>query len=70
MNGTGKAACILLHGVLSRGKAEGVIRRQLVRSGIHKGVIGLPANLFCGTGIPACMLVLDKQTPPLGRQCS
>lgn len=58
---TGKAACILPHGVLFRGNAEAVIRRQLVSSGILKGIIGLPANLFYGTGIPACILVLDKE---------
>jgi type I restriction enzyme M protein len=61
MNGTGKAACILPHGVLFRGNAEAVIREKLVRSGILKGIIGLPANLFYGTGIPACILVLDKE---------
>ena len=60
MKGTGRGACILPHGVLFRGNAEAVIRRQLVRSGILKGIIGLPANLFYGTGIPACILVLDK----------
>ncbi|RZL65964.1 MAG: SAM-dependent DNA methyltransferase [Variovorax sp.] len=57
----GKAACILPHGVLFRGNAEAVIRKQLVTSGILKGIIGLPANLFYGTGIPACILVLDKE---------
>lgn len=61
MKSTGKAACILPHGVLFRGNAEAVIREQLVRSGILKGIIGLPANLFYGTGIPACILVLDKE---------
>ena len=61
MKSTGKAACILPHGVLFRGNAEGLIRKQLVRSGILKAIIGLPANLFFGTGIPACILVLDKQ---------
>ena len=61
MKNTGKAACILPHGVLFRGNAEAVIREQLVRSGILKGIIGLPANLFYGTGIPACILVLDKE---------
>ena len=61
MKSTGKAACILPHGVLFRGNAEGVIRKQLVRSGFLKAIIGLPANLFYGTGIPACILVLDKQ---------
>ena len=61
MKSSGKAACILPHGVLFRGNAEGLIRRELVRSGILKGIIGLPANLFYGTGIPACILVLDKE---------
>lgn len=61
MKSTGKGACILPHGVLFRGNAEAVIRRQLVRSGFLKGIIGLPPNLFYGTGIPACILVLDKE---------
>ena len=56
----GKGACILPHGVLFRGNAESVIRRQLVDSGYLTGIIGLPANLFYGTGIPACLLVIDK----------
>ncbi len=60
MKRTGKGACILPHGVLFRGNAEAVIRKQLVRSGTLKGIIGLPANLSYGTGIPACILVLDK----------
>ena len=61
MKSKGKAACILPHGVLFRGNAEAVIRRELVQSGYLKGIIGLPANLFYGTGIPACILVLDKE---------
>jgi type I restriction enzyme M protein len=61
LKSTGKAACILPHGVLFRGNAEAVIRQQLVRSGYLKAIIGLPANLFYGTGIPACILVLDKE---------
>jgi type I restriction enzyme M protein len=61
MKSTGKAACILPHGVLFRGNAEATIRENLVRSGILKGIIGLPANLFYGTSIPACILVLDKE---------
>src|SRR6202158_1709992 len=61
MKGAGKGACVLPHGVLFRGNAEAVIRTQLVRSGYLKGIIGLPANLFYGTGIPACILVLDKE---------
>jgi type I restriction enzyme M protein len=61
MKSSGKAACILPHGVLFRGNAEATIRQQLVRSGYLKGIIGLPANLFYGTGIPACIVVLDKE---------
>lgn len=64
MKSKGKAACILPHGVLFRGNAEGVIREALVRSGYLKGIIGLPANLFYGTGIPACIIVLDKENAP------
>ena len=64
MKSTGKAACILPHGVLFRGNAEAAIRKKLVRSGYLKGIIGLPPNLFYGTGIPACILVLDKENAP------
>jgi type I restriction enzyme M protein len=58
---TGKGACILPHGVLFRGNAEATIRRNLIRKGYIKGIIGLPANLFYGTGIPACIVVIDKE---------
>ena len=58
---TGKGACILPHGVLFRTAAEGAIRRNLVQRGYIKGIIGLPPNLFFGTGIPACIVVLDKE---------
>ena len=58
---TGRGACILPHGVLFRGGAEGAIRRNLVERGYIKGIIGLPPNLFFGTGIPACIVVLDKE---------
>ena len=61
LKSTGKGACILPHGVLFRGNAEGDIRRALVRKGYIKGIIGLPANLFYGTGIPACIVVVDKE---------
>src|SRR5713226_2474915 len=61
MKSAGKAACILPHGVLFRGDAEATIRQQLLRSGYLKGIIGLPANLFFGTGITACIVVLDKE---------
>ena len=58
---TGKGACILPHGVLFRGNAEAAIRTNIIRRGYIKGIIGLPANLFYGTGIPACIIVLDKE---------
>ena len=61
LKSTGRGACILPHGVLFRGNAEAEIRRNLVRKGYIKGIIGLPANLFYGTGIPACIVVVDKQ---------
>lgn len=61
MKETGRGACILPHGVLFRGGAEGEIRKNLVRKGYLRGIIGLPSNLFYGTGIPACILLLDKQ---------
>ncbi|MEA5517260.1 N-6 DNA methylase, partial [Nodularia sp. UHCC 0506] len=56
----GKGAIILPHGVLFRGNAEAEIRQNLLKKGIVKGIIGLPPNLFYGTGIPACIIVLDK----------
>jgi len=61
LKSTGKGACILPHGVLFRGNAEADIRRALIRKGYIKGIIGLPANLFYGTGIPACIVVVDKE---------
>ena len=60
MNRTGQGACILPHGVLFRGNAESTIRKYILKRGYIKGIIGLPANLFFGTGIPACIIVLDK----------
>ena len=57
----GKGAIILPHGVLFRGNREADIRRNLIQRGFIKGIIGLPANLFYGTGIPACILVIDKE---------
>ena len=62
LKSTGKGACILPHGVLFRGNAEADIRRNLIRRGYIKGIIGLPANLFYGTGIPACVVVIDKES--------
>jgi len=61
LKSTGKGAVILPHGVLFRGNAEGNIRKEIVKRGYIKGIIGLPANLFYGTGIPACIIVMDKE---------
>lgn len=57
----GRGAIILPHGVLFRSGQEELIRKNLLRSGFIEGIIGLPANLFYGTGIPACIIVLDKK---------
>jgi type I restriction enzyme M protein len=61
LKSTGKGACILPHGVLFRGNAEAVIRKNLIQRGYIKAIIGLPANLFYGTGIPACIVLVDKE---------
>lgn len=61
LKSTGKAAVILPHGVLFRGNAEATIRQTIVDKGWIKGIISLPPNLFYGTGIPACILVIDKE---------
>lgn len=58
---TGRGACILPHGVLFRGNAEYTIRRHIVEHHLIKGIIGLPPNLFFGTGIPACIIILDRR---------
>ena len=57
----GRGAVILPHGVLFRGNTEATIREELIRRGLIKAIIGLPANLFYGTGIPACIIVIDKK---------
>jgi type I restriction enzyme M protein len=61
LKSTGTGAVILPHGVLFRGNAEEEIRTNVIKRGYIKGIIGLPANLFFGTGIPACIIVLDKK---------
>jgi len=60
LKSTGKAAVILPHGVLFRGNSEATIRKAIIDKGYIKGIIGLPANLFYGTGIPACIIIIDK----------
>ena len=61
LKSTGKGSIILPHGVLFRGNQERDIRKKLIEHGFIKGIIGLPANLFYGTGIPACIIVIDKE---------
>jgi type I restriction enzyme M protein len=61
MKSTGKGCIVMPHGVLFRGNTEAAIRRKLIERKYIKGIIGLPANLFFGTGIPACLIVLDKE---------
>jgi type I restriction enzyme M protein len=61
LKSSGKAACILPHGVLFRGNAEAGIRKNLIQRNLIKAIIGLPANLFYGTGIPACIILIDKE---------
>lgn len=58
---SGKGAIILPQGVLFRGNAEARIRTELLNLGLIKGIIRLPTNLFYGTGIPACIIVIDKE---------
>ncbi len=59
-DGTGRGACILPHGVLFRGNAEYDIRRWIVDRGYIEGIIGLPPNVFFGTGIPASIIIINK----------
>lgn len=61
LKSTGRAAVILPLGVLFRGNAEGLIRKEIVDRGYIEGIIALPGNIFYGTGIPACVLVISKQ---------
>jgi type I restriction enzyme M protein len=61
LKSAGKGCIVMPHGVLFRGNVESAIRTNILKRGYIKGIIGLPANLFYGTGIPACLIVLDKQ---------
>lgn len=63
LNGEGRMAVVLPHGVLFRGGAEGRIRTKLLKENCIVAVIGVASNLFYGTGIPACILVLRKARP-------
>jgi type I restriction enzyme M protein len=57
---TGRVGVVMPHGALFRGSSEGKIRQQLIEENLLEAVIGLPANLFYGTGIPASILIFNK----------
>ena len=60
LNDTGILAVVMPHGVLFRSGAEGKIRRSLIEADAIEAIIGLPANIFYGTGIPACIIIINK----------
>lgn len=63
MNENGRAGIVLPHGVLFRGGAEGRIREELIKNDLIEAIIALPAKLFYGTGIPAAIVVFNKNKP-------
>ena len=67
LNATGRLGVVMPHGVLFRASAEGKIREGLLQEDIFEAVIGLPPNLFYGTGIPASILVLNRNKPAVRR---
>ncbi len=68
VEGKGRVGVVVPHGVLFRGGQEGRIREAVVRENLLDAVIGLPANLFYGTGIPAALLIFDKSRKPNGKE--
>ena len=62
-NKTGMVGVVMPHGVLFRGAAEGDIRKGILQGDLVEGIVGLPSNLFYGTGIPAAILVLNRKKP-------
>jgi type I restriction enzyme M protein len=67
VEGKGRVGVVVPHGVLFRGGQEGKIRETVIRENLLDGVIGLPANLFYGTGIPAALMIFDKSRKPNGK---
>ena len=61
LDSNGKAGIVMPHGVLFRGNAEETIRIEVLKKRYIKGVVSLPPNLFYGTGIPACIIIIDKE---------
>ncbi len=64
LNSTGRMGTVIPHGVLFRGGAEGKIREGIIKEDIIEAIIGLPPNIFYGTGIPAALLIINKSKPP------
>ena len=63
LNAHGKMGVVMPHGVLFRGASEGEIRKGLLQEDLIEAVVGLPTNLFYGTGIPAAILVINRDKP-------
>ena len=63
LNQKGRMGVVLPHGALFRGGAEGKIRQGILEEDLLEAVIGLPSNLFYGTGIPACLFIINKNKP-------
>lgn len=61
LDSNGKAGIVMPHGVLFRGNAEETIRIEVLKKKYIKGIVSLPQNLFYGTGIPACIIIIDKE---------
>ncbi|MEX2382840.1 MAG: type I restriction-modification system subunit M [Opitutales bacterium] len=68
VEGSGRVGVVVPHGVLFRGGQEGKIREALIRENLLAGVVGLPANLFYGAGIPAALMIFDKSRKPNGNE--
>jgi type I restriction enzyme M protein len=67
VEGKGRVGVVVPHGVLFRGAAEGTIRQKVIEENLLAGVVGLPANLFYGAGIPAALMIFDKSRKPGGK---
>jgi len=63
LNQKGKLGVVVPHGVLFRGAAEGKIREAMIKEDLIEAIIGLPPNLFYGTGIPAAIIIINKNKP-------
>lgn len=68
IDGKGRVGVVVPHGVLFRGGQEGAIRRQVIEENFLTGVVGLPANLFYGAGIPAALMIFDKARAPKAKE--